>query len=55
MTCKPATAYVDARVQGTLSSNEESYKWLAEDSAKAKVTVSPMGLPCCAYKVAATI
>ncbi len=31
-------------MQGTPSSNEESYKWLAEDSAKAKVTVSPRAL-----------
>ena len=35
-----AEPHLDAVTQGTPASNEESYKWLAEDSAKAKVTVS---------------
>ena len=35
-----AEPQLDVVTQGTPASNEESYKWLAEDSAKAKVTVS---------------
>ncbi len=35
-----AEPHLDAVMQGTPASNEESYKWLAGDSAKAKVTVS---------------
>lgn len=35
-----AEPHLDVVTQGTPASNAESYKWLAEDSAKAKVTVS---------------
>lgn len=36
---EPAAQHPVGSSQGTPAANEESYKWLAEDPAKAKVTV----------------